>query len=189
MKHTLTQIALRGAALALLLTTTACGEQGVGGALGFERDAPDEFTVVSRPSLSVPPDFNLRPPRPGEPPRQPKADAAARSIVTGKPIQEGAQPGAATSSASDAFLKRIGADQADANIRAQLAEDETAPVDTSKAGSLYEKMIGQDKAEPVIDAAKETERLRKNKAEGKPANEGEVPVEPVKPPSMIDKIF
>lgn len=185
MTYRIPHTALRVAALAAALMTAACDGKGVGETLGFDRSAPDEFTVVSRPSLSVPPDFNLRPPRPGEPPRQPKADEAAHSIITGK------QPATVTTdtAATDAFMKRIGATQADPGIRAQLMEDDTAPVDTSKAGSLYEKVIGQDKAEPVVDAKKETERLRKNKDEGKPVNEGEVPVEPVKPPSVMDKIF
>lgn len=35
-------------------------------ALGYERAGPDEMAVIKRPPLIVPPDFNLRPPRPGD---------------------------------------------------------------------------------------------------------------------------
>src|SRR5580704_16041823 len=32
---------------------------------GLTHEAPDEFTVVTRAPLSMPPDFTLRPPQPG----------------------------------------------------------------------------------------------------------------------------
>ena len=34
-------------------------------ALGLEKSTPDEFNVVSRAPLSLPPDYRLRPPQPG----------------------------------------------------------------------------------------------------------------------------
>jgi len=43
---------------------SGCG--GIKEDLGLAKKAPDEFTVVKRPPLSMPPDFALRPPRPGE---------------------------------------------------------------------------------------------------------------------------
>ena len=33
--------------------------------LGLDPAPPDEFTVVSKAPLTIPPDFNLRPPKPG----------------------------------------------------------------------------------------------------------------------------
>ncbi|MBM3516594.1 MAG: DUF3035 domain-containing protein, partial [Alphaproteobacteria bacterium] len=48
-------------------------------ALGLTKRQPDEFTVVSRAPLVVPPDANLRPPLPGAPRPQearPSAQAA-----------------------------------------------------------------------------------------------------------------
>ena len=33
--------------------------------LGIERQAPDEFAVVKRAPLAMPPDYTLRPPTPG----------------------------------------------------------------------------------------------------------------------------
>lgn len=49
---------------ALGLTVAACG--GLKDDLGLSKEAPDEFAVVRNAPLSLPPDFNLRPPRPGE---------------------------------------------------------------------------------------------------------------------------
>ena len=51
--------------LALSLVLGACG--GVRDTLGLAKRSPDEFTVVRKAPLSMPPDFNLRPPTPGAP--------------------------------------------------------------------------------------------------------------------------
>ena len=167
-----------------LCAMSACGGKSVGESLGV----------------------SLRPPQPGEAPREPTADEAARSIITGKPQTAPADPAKlelpkvdtavtpviakeAPTPATDAFLKRAGADQSDANIRDELRTDAATPADTSKAKTLYDQVIGADKQEPVVDPKKETERLRTNKDEGKPANTGDVPTVPTKEPSVIDSIF
>ncbi len=43
------------------------GCSSVSKALGGGKNSPDEFAVVTKAPLSVPPDFALRPPRPGAP--------------------------------------------------------------------------------------------------------------------------
>lgn len=52
------------AKLVLVLTAVAMlgGCSGIGKALGFSKRPPDEFDVLARAPLVVPPDFNLRPP-------------------------------------------------------------------------------------------------------------------------------
>jgi len=45
-------------------TLAACG--GLKEDLGLSKKAPDEFAVVRNAPLSLPPDYNLRPPKPGE---------------------------------------------------------------------------------------------------------------------------
>ena len=42
----------------------ACGSD-VADSLGYGKSPPDEFTVISRPPLILPPDYNLRPPGSG----------------------------------------------------------------------------------------------------------------------------
>jgi len=48
-------------------------------AMGLERTSPDEFAVESRAPLTMPPDFNLRPPQPGA------AGRKRRAPTTGPP--------------------------------------------------------------------------------------------------------
>src|SRR3546814_3783949 len=49
----------------LALAVSACG--GFRENLGLTKQSPDEFRVVSRAPLTLPPDYNLRPPEPGAP--------------------------------------------------------------------------------------------------------------------------
>ncbi|MGY8960888.1 MAG: DUF3035 domain-containing protein, partial [Alphaproteobacteria bacterium] len=52
--------------LALVGSLASCGgDSKVGRILGYEKAAPDEFSVVKRAPLALPPDYGLRPPRVG----------------------------------------------------------------------------------------------------------------------------
>jgi hypothetical protein len=87
-------------AAALPLALAAC--EGVKQELGLTKQPPDEFAVVaSKAPLVVPPDFTLRPPRPGAPRPQElqPAEAAKNALMTSaQPDSRGrtltAQPGA-----------------------------------------------------------------------------------------------
>ncbi len=75
-------------ALALPLALSAC--QDAKRALGYEKAPPDEFQVVSRAPLSMPPDFSLRPPQPGASrPQEGTTREQARKVITG---QRGSTP-------------------------------------------------------------------------------------------------
>jgi len=52
-------------ALSGVLLLGACSGDELTRTFGLTRDAPDEFQVTTRAPLSMPPDFTLRPPRPG----------------------------------------------------------------------------------------------------------------------------
>jgi hypothetical protein len=50
--------------------------------IGMERTGPDEFAVETRAPLTIPPDFDLRPPQPGAPrPQEVPAVEKARSAI------------------------------------------------------------------------------------------------------------
>lgn len=65
-------------------------------AIGLEEAPPDEFTVESRAPLTIPPEFNLRPPEPGAPrPQEMSASTKAREeIDAAGPGQPGNQANA-----------------------------------------------------------------------------------------------
>jgi len=96
----------------------------------------------------------------------------------------------APTGADSSFLKKLGVDSANPDIRSQLAADvKTEPKKKKKAQSLYERVVGADKPEPVVDAKGEAERIRTNRDAGKPVTEGDTPTVDEKKKSVIDAIF
>ena len=73
------------------LLLTACSDWKR--TLGIEKTPPDEFAVESRAPLTIPPDFNLRPPQPGagRPQEVSSADRARNAIETAGPGEPGHQ--------------------------------------------------------------------------------------------------
>jgi hypothetical protein len=182
-----------GMACGLLVLLTACGEGSARDFVGLGRRSPDEFSVVSRPPLTVPPDFSLRPPQEGGAVNDSQADAKARALVTGEQspetVYDGQRMGPADtavgivtsgsleSNAEAEFLSKAGTSQADPDIRDKLyqAQSEKKKEEDDSLLSLG----GKDEDSVIVDAKAEKERLKKNKDEGKPVNEGETPeVEP-----------
>ncbi len=193
-----------------VLALTACTGQDVQETFGMNRKAPDEFVVYSRPPLSVPPEFDLKPPRPGEEsPNVVTTEDQARQVLLGtkrKPatldeaaakvdssVETAVEPvlqSDAPSGAQSSFLKKAGTAKADPDIRATLGKDVIeAPKKKKKAESLYESIVGDDKNEPVVDAKGEAERIRDNRDKGKPVTEGKTPTKDEKPKSVLDKIL
>lgn len=159
--------------------------------LGLSRKAPDEYRVVSRPPLSVPPQFSLRAPvKPGDPSVARTASAEAKALLLGKPEKEGqtfalpskgsgkSLPAAAsaTSSPEKNFLEKTGAITADPSVRTALADEQAAKVEAVEERSWWDIFsMASEKKDPVVDAKSESERLQKNKETGKPITEGATP--------------
>lgn len=109
MNKTLTLAALVAAAAA----TSACGT--IGRVTGNARSSPDEFRVVTQAPLTLPPDYNLRPPRPGEArPGESDPSTEARAALFGDNVGQAATQG------ERAFISAAGASTADDNIRDQI---------------------------------------------------------------------
>lgn len=194
------------ASIACLFLLAACGSGDVRDTLGLDKSAPDEFKVVSRPPLSVPPEFDLRPPTPGAPQRSaPSTEKAAKSLV----LKDGTMTtsdldsytpesetsvdpvvsGDVESSAESSFLSRVGVAKADPEIRGKLHEDQKALPVVEDDVSPLEKLMGVEPSDPVVDAKAETARIQKNKKEGKPVTAGKVKTVDPKKGSVLDKIF
>lgn len=190
--------------VSLLFMLTACGDD-VKETLGLEHEAPDEFTVVSRPPLSVPKEFYLVPPTQGDAGEFGQdTSRTAREKLTGRTSDasdmslEEAERGLAESAvpvvqSSDietpgesALLRQAGADHVDPEIRKKLYSDQ--PVEKEEPGIL-ETLRGSPNDEPVVDAAKEAERIRANKDAGKPLNRGQVETSDPKKDSVLKRIF
>lgn len=160
------------ALLFLALGVSACSstkEQ-----LGLTKKSPDEFQVVKRAPLAMPPDYSLRPPEPGAPrPQEQSSYETARETIFG----EGAQTQAPVpSNAGESLLQQAGATQADPNIRRTVDSELDISGESNKPVIKRLMNIGDDTPEGVeVDPVKEAERLKKNAEEGKPVTAGETP--------------
>ncbi len=108
----------------LLLATLVTGCSGFRRAVGVDKNAPDEFAVSKQAPLVVPPDFALRPPRPGAP-RPTEIDSQGQAIEALFGVT--AQP--ARSAGEQALLERAGATKAAPEARTLLRDDGTIVAD------------------------------------------------------------
>jgi hypothetical protein len=107
-----------GVSVALLLS----GCQSIRQATGVEKTPPDEFTVLTKSPLVIPPDFNLHPPQPGIASRNdPDADETGGNV--GLPSTSVANLGAMYSDGEKLLLTRTNALTVDPNIRKTITSD------------------------------------------------------------------
>jgi hypothetical protein len=140
--------------------------------------------------LILPPDYGLRPPDPGQ--SRPGVDTPserARTSLTGGPLQETPDAGqevvsaafdaggAAASSGERALVAEATPTPVDPDIRRRIAEEnmELAQVEQALFTRLVEWREPQTLG-AVIDPVAESERIRANRAAGKPLTEGDSPV-------------
>ncbi|MCH7957359.1 MAG: DUF3035 domain-containing protein [Proteobacteria bacterium] len=148
------------------------------------KSPPDEFAVYSRAPLSMPPDYGLRPPAPGQTrpqevvPRN-QAETAIRGGQKGGAGAQGA-PGSqpAMSSGTQALLRATGANQADPDIRTLVNRESSSLVEedvTLADRILFWKKSGETGKGTIVDPAKEAKRIRENQALGRSLTEGDTP--------------
>jgi len=148
----------------------------------FSKKAPDEFAVTTRAPLEMPPDYNLRPPRPGAPrPQEDSATKEAKQAIFGKEqaAKIEVKKAASMTDGESILLQRSGATAIDPNIRdtidretVELVKENTSTVDRilGKAGKKI------DVPATVVDPVKESERILQNKEAGKPVTDGKTPI-------------
>lgn len=145
--------------------------------VGLTKQSPDEFQVVTKAPLVIPPDFNLRPPQPGATgPGDAQPRANAQAALLGQQSSRAAAP-AQSSAGESALLSASGANRADPNIRQVLAQEAT-PFAERDRGFVDRILFWQRPAQqqaaqgPVVDPRAERERLRQNAQAGLPPGAG-----------------
>lgn len=144
----------------------------------FSKKAPDEFAIVKRAPLEMPPDFNALPtPNPGaDRPQEQSVASQARASVLGETV-----PGqqAAASQGEAVLLQKAGATNARHDVRAAI-DQETAEIAKEETPTIDRIMglTGKKVEEPAVevDPTAETNRLKSNKAAGKPVTAGETAI-------------
>jgi hypothetical protein len=180
---------------AYLGTTLAVLVMGLSGcsdtrkALGIDKAPPDEFAVVAGSPLTMPPDFNLRPPRsPSDKPPSETAAQAGRQTVFRASDAKAAKPsittaamtsstGSPLSAGEQALIAKAGAGDADPSIRQQVDKD-TAQLNADNSGGFVDSLLFWREPPPpgeAVDAQREAQRLRENAALGKSPSVGDTP--------------
>ena len=193
MTGVLTSWRRRGAAVLGVIAAlglTACDNSSLRRSLGIDSRGPDEFRVVSRAPLDVPPDFGLRPPQPGAGrPNEPPVREQARQTVFGSNAPAAKQVAGRTAGES-ALLRQAGAVDLDVAIR-ETVNRESAQLAAADRGLTDRLIFWRSPLPPgtVVDPVAEQQRLRENAALGKPATEGETPIIQRKSRGILEGIF
>ena len=175
-------------ALACVLVLGACSGDELTRTFGLTRDAPDEFQVTTRAPLSMPPDFTLRPPRPGasrpqELSQQQQAEAAlSPDAILNPPTRD------ANSRGQQALIAAAGR-PAPADIRNRV--DSEAALDTPSRSFTDRLLFWQAGPKPgtQVDPVRESARLRQNAALGQNPEVGDTPIIQQKRQGIFRSLF
>ena len=195
-------------AAVLLLTLMSCAvlkEQ-----VGLTKKAPDEFTVITKAPLVKPPNFSLRPPRPGakRPQELQPSEQARKALLKagsdGRSTAEYARNSGRNAlagvtgtkrlgkvgKAEQALLQKAGATGANSSIR-QIVNRETSVL-AEKDSSFADRLIFWQEKQPsgsTVDARKEARRLREIAAAGKTPDTRKTPVIKRRKRGLLEGIF
>jgi hypothetical protein len=192
----------------LLVVGATLGAFALGGCSAFEnlgggkKISPDEFKIVSHSPLTMPPNAELRPPRPGEPRPQEvtPADQAKEALspaLAGRTQQRvtgaGAPPASGRTGSEQALVQRAGQSAGgggiDPSIRSRVNQDTKTINDSDK--SFIDSLIFWQEPQPsgvVIDPAKEQQRIRDAQAAGQPAS-GTTPTITRRKRGLLEGVF
>ena len=158
----------------LAAASAASGCQSLSRAVGATRTAPDEFRIVTQAPLTLPPDYNLRPPRPGEPrPQELQPGDEARVALFGQDVGQAASVG------ERSLVSSAGGDSAEANIRDTI--DYEAQGIVRRNDNFVDRLISfrgsSAQAASPLDAEEEARRLADEEAIRRATGGGAVVIE------------
>jgi hypothetical protein len=134
-------------ATALIAAAGLAGCTSTRQALGMTKVTPDEFRIVTKAPLVVPPDYALRPPAPGEPrPQELQPESAARTAMLGQ------REALVRSDGEKLLVAKAGAEKADPLIR-YVVDDEFGDVSHKEKSFADTVMFWRSSKAPVVNTA------------------------------------
>ncbi len=159
---------------------------------GLTRDPPDEFMVTTRAPLSLPPEFALRPPRPGAPRPQEIAsrDAAANLLAARTVTQPILLDAPAGASPGELALLAAAGPPTPADLRRQIEQETTLLAERDR--SFVDRILfwrTPDTQGTAVDARAEAARLREAAALGREPTVGQTPVIQRRQRGLLEGLF
>lgn len=144
--------AARAAGVFLVAAGLLAGCSDARQAMGLGKRAPDEFTVVKRAPLSLPPEYALRPPEPGAPrPQEPSPTAQARQQVLGTGSGGAAQQqGAVAALGGGKPFAQSGFALGGAALGSSADRSVSAAVPSTPGVQNFRQQLGLNQADPDI---------------------------------------
>lgn len=162
-------------ALSLTLGLSACESGSVRESLGLGKNPPDEFAVLTKAPLSLPPNYALRPPQPGQarPQSITPTEQARQSLLTNSRSAAAAQTRTARVSGAEAsFLKQAGALGADNSIRTVVDQENPIAQEQTTMDRFLEGPASRQGA-TVVDADAERARIQAARQANQPVTGAE----------------
>ena len=179
--------AVLGVSLALLLG--AC--ENIRGQLGLNKNSPDEFSVLTSAPLTIPPEFNLRPPEPGaERPQEISVQERVKAALFNASPDKAAASGEPATTGESAILARAGSTGQQSDIRSIINRDNAIFAEDS--GNFVNKLIfWRDPLAPgtIVNAAEEDQRLQEAEATGNAPSAGETAIIERTEPGLFEGLF
>ena len=166
-----------GFVVVCVVAASAAGCDTIRSAAGQGKESPDEFAVVTKAPLVIPPDFNLHPPAAGAAPTNQvvPTQAAQAALFNSDPAAVAASLPATMSQGERFLLANAGVQNADPAIRQEIATDSgnaRAGDESFTNNILFGSATSQ--AGTPVDADAEARRIDAQRADGstppKPAN-------------------
>ncbi len=158
--------------------------------LGLNKRSPDEFSVLTSAPLSLPPNYNLRPPEPGvqRPQEISVQEQVKAALFNASPSPEGT--GVVTTAGESALLARAGSSGQPSDIRTIINQD-NAIFDEEASGFVDSLIFWRDPRETaaIVDAAKEDQRLQEAEAIGDAPSAGETAVIERRDQGILEGLF
>lgn len=120
---------------------------------GLERQAPNEFQVMKNPPLTLPPEFHLSPPQPGQVTALHNATTSSADLLNRQAVSENTAP---LSAGEKALLSRSGS--SDPAIRQKLAEQAAQNKPTEEY--LFPSLVDSEHAGEALDPVSESNRFK-----------------------------
>ncbi len=134
-------------------------------AIGKQKSSPDEFEVVVRPPLSLPPGFSARP----------SQDTVAQTAAAAPTAASQASALLQTRNGNaEGFEQVFNFSAIEEDIRSRI-DEETAGIQVERRLPLQIIFGGVPTVGPVLNQMEEDARIRKNKLQNKPLVEGSTP--------------